>query len=334
MTMNQSHDDGVFSPGHPLPPAVADAAPAGHSHGLDGHTTAAGKHRKKLVAVLIITGAVFVIQVAGALISGSLALLADAGHMLTDATGVFIALVASLLAAKPACEKRTFGFLRAEVLAALVNGLAIAAIAVVIFIEAIKRLGTDVEIAAGPMLLAAVLGGAANLVSLLILSSGQKESLNIRGAYLEVLGDLLGSVAVIAAGITIWLTDWMLADQIASLAIAVMILPRAWSLLSEVVHVLMESTPKDLDLTETRRHLLSVPGVVDVHDKHAWTITSGVTAFTAHVTITDAAMRGSGTGPILAELLACLDGHFDTAHSTFQIESESQVSHGRLCLTP
>ena len=338
-----AHERGAFGPNHPASPIKAGSG-GGHSHGLGGHdhtggggsgaahTTAGAKHRKKLVIVLVITLSVFAVQVVGSLISGSLALLADAGHMLTDATGVFVALIATLIAARPATDKRTFGYLRVEVLAALINGLGIGAIAVVIFVEAIKRIGSEVDVSPGPMLIAATLGAIANLISLLVLQSGQKESLNIRGAYLEVLGDLLGSVAVIITGIIIWLTEWMLADQIASIVIALMIMPRAWSLLSEVVHVLMESTPKGLDLDETRTHLLSVPGVVDVHHMHAWTITSGVTAFTAHVTITDETMRSTGTGPVLAELLACLDGHFDTAHSTLQIESECQSALDSPCV--
>lgn len=299
----------------------------GHSHGLGGHTTATGKHRKKLIIVLCITASIFLVQVAGAVISNSLALLADAGHMLTDATGVFIALIASVIATRPASLKRTFGYQRIEVLAALFNGVAIAAIAVLIFLEAIKRIGSEVEVESGPMLFAAIIGALANFISLLVLQSGQKESLNVRGAYLEVLGDLLGSMAVIIAGIIIWLTGWMLADQIASIAIALLILPRAWSLLNDVLHVLMEAAPKDMDLEETRAHLLSVPGVLDVHDMHAWTITSGVPVFSAHVVVDDETLASNSSDPILDELLACLGEHFDTTHSTLQIESPDHASH-------
>ena len=201
MTGDAGHDpecDPEFSAGHPeRPQAVRGEESHGHDHGLQGATTATGKHRKRLIIVLSITLSVFVIQVIGALISQSLALLADAGHMLTDATGVGIALIASLIATLPATSKRTFGYLRVEVLAALVNGIVLGVIAVVIFVQAISRFGSEVEIQSTPMLIAAVIGGLANLVSLLILQSGQKESLNVRGAYLEVLGDLLGSVAVV-----------------------------------------------------------------------------------------------------------------------------------------
>jgi cobalt-zinc-cadmium efflux system protein len=322
------HRHWPFSTGHREAKVKEDGhGHHGHSHGLGDHTTSTGKHRSKLLIVLCITAAIFFVQLVGAWISGSLALLADAGHMLTDATGVFIALIASVVAARPASTKRTFGYQRVEVLAALLNGIAIAVIAILIFVEAIKRFGSEVEVESGPMLIAAVIGAVANLASLLILQSGQKESLNVRGAYLEVLGDLLGSVAVIIAGIIIWLTGWMLADQIASIVIALLILPRAWSLLKDVVHVLMEATPKDMDLEETRAHLLSVPGVVDVHDIHAWTITSGVPVFSAHVVVEDETLAIQGSEPILDELLACLGEHFDTSHSTLQIESLSHVSH-------
>lgn len=317
-----------FSKGHPgSPVALADAAEKshGHDHGLGGATTATGKHRKKLIIVITITLSVFVVQVIGALISNSLSLLADAGHMLTDATGVSIALIASIIAELPATSKRTFGYLRVEVLAALINGIVLGVIAVVIFVQAIARFGTEVEIQSGPMVIAAVLGAVANLVSLLILQSGQKESLNVRGAYLEVLGDLLGSVAVIIAGLIIMFTGWNMVDQIASLLIAVLIFPRAISLLRDVVNVLLEATPKNIDIDVAREHMLAVPGVAEVHDVHAWTITSGVPAFSAHVTVSDKAWSELGYHAILDELRACLRLHFTTDHITLQLEPESHT---------
>lgn len=324
--------EAIFSPGHPVAPSrhahggsghSGGSGHAGHSHGLEGAASATGKHRKKLVLVLVITLTVFVVQVIGAFISNSLSLLADAGHMLTDATGVAIALIASIIATLPASSKRTYGYLRVEVLAALVNGIVLGVIAVVIFVQAIARFGTEVEVQSTPMLIAAVIGAAANLVSLLILRSGQKESLNLRGAYLEVLGDLLGSAAVIVAGLIIMFTGWMVVDQLASLLIAVMILPRAISLLRDVVNVLLEAAPKDLDMRAVREHMLTVPGVVEVHDVHAWTITSGVPAFSAHVTITDASWSEQGYHAVLDELKACLMQHFALEHSTLQLEPES-----------
>ncbi|MBK0421945.1 cation transporter [Leucobacter sp. CSA2] len=332
--------DAEFSSGHPERPASAGTSGGhGHDHGLTapdpGLTaadasgaggavrTATARHRKRLIVVLCITLTVFVVQLIGAFISGSLSLLADAGHMLTDGTGVAIALIASLIAGLPATSRRTFGYLRVEVLAALANGIVLGVIAVVIFVQAVSRFGSEVEVHSGPMLVAAAIGGTANLVSLLILRSGQKESLNVRGAYLEVLGDLLGSLAVIVAGIVIWLTDWMMIDQIASILIALMIAPRAYSLLRDVVNVLLEASPKNLDLEVAREHMLSVPGVDEVHDVHAWTITSGVPAFSAHVTVADTAWNERGYHAILDELRACLHEHFDTEHVTLQLEPES-----------
>lgn len=319
--------DTDFSAGHPAT-ASASQGHGGHSghshdHGLQGAGTATGKHRKRLVWVLGITLTVFVVQVIGAFISGSLSLLADAGHMLTDATGVAIALIASLIAALPATSKRTFGYLRVEILAALANGIILGVIAVTIFVQAIVRFGNEVEVQSGPMLVAAIIGAVANLVSLLILQAGQKESLNVRGAYLEVLGDLLGSVLVIAAGLVIMFTGWNPADQIASLLIAVLIFPRAISLLREVVDVLLEASPKNLDVEVARTHMLAVPGVAEVHDLHAWTITSGVPAFSAHVTVTNDVWNERGYHAILDELKACLMSHFDVDHSTIQIEPAS-----------
>ncbi|GAA1336678.1 cation diffusion facilitator family transporter [Arthrobacter roseus] len=297
----------------------------GHSHGIPG--TATGRHRKKLVIVVAITAAVVVIQVIGAVLSGSLALLADAGHMLSDAAGVSLALLASWFATRPATAKRTFGMQRAEVLAALANGVALMVIAVVVFIEAVKRFGDVGEIHTGLMLGAALAGGAANLVCLLILRSGQKESLNLRGAYLEVLGDLLGSAAVVVAAIVIATTGYRNADPLASILIALMIIPRAWSLLREVIDVLLEATPKDIDLDKLRTHIMDVDGVVDAHDIHVWTITSGVPVFSAHVVVEDATLTAEGMDVVLDRLIHCLSTHFDTEHCTFQLEPLSHARH-------
>lgn len=337
--------DPEFSAGHPespqadggAEPGSSDAPSTGkgsgsaahhHSHGFESGVTATAKHRRRLVAVLVITLGVVGVQLVGAWISGSLALLADTGHMLTDATGVAIALIASVIATLPPNSKRTFGYLRVEVLAALANGIILGIIGIVIFVEAIRRFNTEVEVASAPMLIAAAIGGLANLASLLILRSGQKESLNVRGAYLEVLGDLLGSGAVIIAGLVILFTEWYWADQIASILIAVMILPRAYSLLRDVVNVLLEASPEGLDVELARAHMLAVPGVIEVHDVHAWTITSGVPAFSAHVTIDDSAWNEDSYHAILDELKACLRTHFNAEHSTLQLEPRGHRQPG------
>ena len=225
--------------------------------------------------MLAITGAVFVAEVIGGLLSGSLALLADAGHMLTDATGLVLALIGATLATTAATTRRTFGLQRAEVLAALANALLLVGIAVWVLIQAVDRLRNPTEIETGLMLVVAIVGALANTAGLVLLQRGQAESLNVRGAYLEVLGDLVGSVAVIIAAVLIMLTGWTRFDAIASLVIFGLILPRAWALLREVVDVLLEATPRGVDLDEIRQHIEEVPSVVDVHDLHVWTITSG-----------------------------------------------------------
>lgn len=322
----------AFGPAHPDRPGdSSDHGRRGgghdHNHGLGGDVTAGGKHRHRLILVLSITAAIFLVQVAGAIISGSLALLADAAHMLTDATGVLIALLATVIAARPATPKRTYGLMRAEVLAAMINGIILSAMCLFIVVSAIQRLGTTVEIQTTPMMIAAIVGAGANLLSLLILRPGSSESINVRGAYLEVLGDLLGSGAVIAAGIVIIFTGWNWVDQVAAFVIAAMIAPRAFSLLRDVVRILLEATPKDVDLYQTRSHLLSVRGVAQVHDLHAWTITSGVNAMSAHVVIDDETLDWARYDDILDELHACLSEHFDMSHSTIQLEPRRHASH-------
>ncbi|KIC67780.1 cation diffusion facilitator family transporter [Pseudarthrobacter phenanthrenivorans] len=294
-----------------------------HSHGITGTR----RHRKRLVAVLGITLGVVVIQTVGAILSGSLSLLADAGHMLSDAAGVTIALMAAWIAGRPASDQRTYGFQRAEVLAALANALILIVISAVIFTEAVRRFSAPPLVQTDIMLFAAILGAAANLASLLVLRTAQEESLNIRGAYLEVLGDLLGSLAVIAAAAVIKLTGFQAADTIASVLIALMILPRAWSLLRDVVDVLLEATPKGVEVQMIREHILSVAGVTDVHDIHIWTITSGVPVFSAHVVVDDGVLNARGADQLLDKLISCLGSHFDTDHCTFQLEPASHSEH-------
>lgn len=299
----------------------------GHNHSHTHGITATGRHRNRLVAVLVITLVVVLVQAVGAVLSGSLSLLADAGHMLSDAAGVTIALMAAWIAGQPASDQRTYGYQRAEVLAALANALILVVISVVIFTEAIRRVGAVPEVQTGIMLFAATLGAGANLVSLLILRRAQKESINVRGAYLEVLGDLLGSLAVVAAAVVIMVTGFHAADTIASMLIALLILPRAWHLLRDVVDVLLEASPKGVDVQMIREHILSVDGVADVHDIHIWTITSGVPVFSAHVVVEDDVLTAHGADELLDKLIACLGTHFDTDHCTFQLEPATHSEH-------
>ena len=299
---------------------------SGHSHD-HGMGTASGKHRKRLVAVLGINAGVLVLQLIGGLVSGSLALLADAGHVLTDSTGLVIALIAVSLAARPATSSRTFGLQRVEILAALTNGLLLVGVAVWVLIQAVDRWSQPEQVDSGLMLGVALVGAAANTVGLLVLRGGKDESLNLRGAYLEVLGDLMGSAAVVVAAVVILLTGWVRADSIASLAIVVLILPRAWSLLRDVVDVLLEATPKGVDLAAVREHIREVSGVVDVHDLHAWTITSGVPVLSAHVVVDDACIADGRSGEVLDRLGECLGDHFDVEHCTFQLEPVGHAEH-------
>lgn len=291
-----------------------------HEHAPTGIRGAT--NRRLLAISLSLTAVVMVVQVVGAILTGSLALLADAVHMFTDALALVIALIAAVVAARPADDRNTFGYQRAEVFGALLNAAVLIVLMVWIVVEAVQRLlgaGTE-EVAAGLMLVVAVVGLVANGVSMYLLSAAQRQSMNVRGAYLEVMGDLLGSIMVIAAAVVITVTGWMPADAIASLVIAAMILPRAIGLLREVFAVLSERAPKGTQVATIREHILRQPGVVDVHDVHVWQLTRGAPVFTAHVVVDDAVMAG-GSSTLLAGLQTCLIEHFDVEHSTFQFET-------------
>ncbi len=296
----------------------------GHGHG-HGHGTAA--HWQRLALVGLITLAFAAVQLVGGLVSGSLALLADAGHMFTDSAGIGVALVATWLASRPATDTRTYGMQRAEILAALVNAVVLAGIGCWVLVEAASRWSEPPDVETGLMLGVALLGAAANAGCLLLLRDGQRTSLNLRGAYLEVLGDLLGSLAVVAAAVAIVTTGWARADVVASAVIGLMILPRAWGLLRDVLDVLLEATPRGVELDHVRDHIRGVHGVVDVHDLHAWVITSGVPVLSAHVVVDDECIEQGRSGEVLDRLGECLTGHFDIAHCTFQLEPVGHQAH-------
>ena len=293
------------------------------------HAEHARGNRRRLAAALVIVVLVLMVELLGARLSGSLALLADAGHMTSDAIGLVVALVASTIAARPATDRHTFGFRRVEVLGALVNGALLTVVAITVAVEAITRLITpdQTHVNGLPLLIVAAVGLAANLVAFAILRGGDRESLNMRGAHLEVLGDLIGSVAALVAGAVILTTGFGPADAIASLLIAVLIVPLAVSLLRDVVHVLTESVPRDTDVEQIRTHLLQTPGVVDVHDVHVWAITSGDAVFTAHVEVAASVFASGETDEMLDRLGECLKGHFDVEHSTFQLEPAGHAAH-------
>ena len=297
----------------------------GHSHGPS--ISAGGLHRKKLLIVLGLTSTVLVAELVGAAITGSLALLADAGHMFTDVAGILLAVLAVTFAARPATEERTFGYYRLEILAAVANAVLLFGVALYILWEAWQRWSTPPEVQGGLMLAFAAVGLVANLIGLLILRGGAQASLNIKGAYLEVLGDTLGSIAVIVAAVVIATTGWLRADVVASVAVALMILPRTWTLLREAVDVLLQATPKNVDLTAVREHILGIPGVTGAHDLHAWTLTSGLPVLSVHVVVADDVLADGGAPRILDDLAECLDEHFEVEHCTFQLEPAGHADH-------
>jgi cobalt-zinc-cadmium efflux system protein len=286
------------------------------------HASVSTQNRARLTIVIGVVATVLLVEVVGAWFTGSLALLADAGHMFSDLAGLVIALTATVVAARPATDRQTFGYQRAEVFGALLNGLILLAVAGVVVVGAIGRLtsGEAAEVLAAPMLAVAVVGLAANIVGILLLRPAAAGSINMRGAYLEVLGDALGSVAVIVAAVVILLTGFGQADAIASLVIAAMIVPRALGLLRDVVRVFSESVPVDTDVRAIREHLESTAGVVAVHDVHVWAITSGSHVFSAHIVVEPELLAAGRSGALLGELSGCLADHFDVDHSTFQLE--------------
>lgn len=283
--------------------------------------TAGGAHRNRLAAALGLTFVVFLVELVGGFASNSLALLADAGHMFTDVAGIGLALGAIWFAGRPASGERTFGYLRLEILAAVINAVLLFGVAAFILFEAWRRLSEPPQIATGLMLAVAVVGLIANAISLFLLRRAQGESLNMRGAYLEVIGDFAGSAAVIVAAVVMALTGWAPADAVASVVIGLLIIPRTWRLLREAVDVLLEATPTGIDIDEVRAHILRAKGVGDIHDLHAWTITSGMNVLSAHVVL-DA---GADPPAVLDELCRCLSGDFDIEHSTFQLEASDRT---------
>ncbi|GAA0288126.1 cation diffusion facilitator family transporter [Kineococcus aurantiacus] len=297
----------------------------GHGHGHD-----ARQNRRRLAAALAVTGTVLVVEAVGAAVSGSLALLADAGHVLTDVAGLVLALLAATLAARPASAQRTWGYRRAEVLAATAQAAALLAIGVFVLVEGVQRLARPPEVHSGAMVVFGVVGLLGNLLALWLLLRGSGEAnVNVRAAVLEVVNDALGSVAVLVAATVIALTGWTRADAVVSLLIGVLIVPRTLKLLRETTSVLLESTPPGLDLEDVRRHLLELPHVHAVHDLHASLITSGLPVLSAHVVLDESCFRDGHAPEILDRLQACVAEHFPVAveHATFQLEPVGHAGH-------
>jgi cobalt-zinc-cadmium efflux system protein len=293
---------------------------AGHSH---HHTRTASKMR--LMLALVLAGGYMIAEAVGGLMTGSLALLADAGHMLSDVAALGLSIAALWIAERPADSRRTFGYYRAEILAALVNGATLGAIAIYIFIEAVRRLAEPPQVLGGWMLAIAAGGLAVNLAMLAILSGGRSESLNIRGAWLHVFTDTLGSIGAIAAAALIWLYRWNWIDPAISIAIGLLVIYSAWHLLLESVAVLMESAPRGINVDEVRDTLAATPGVQAVHDLHVWTITSGFESLSAHVVVAENTPAGS----LLAEIRERLHSRFGIDHITIQVEPVGFHEHGQ-----
>ena len=288
---------------------------AGHGHGGGGGTSAS-RHKGSLKWALAMTGTFLVVEVIGGLWTGSLALLADAAHMATDVGGLVMALVAVRFAERPATPQMTYGFVRTEVLSALVNAVVLLVVTVFVLREAWARLFAPVEILGGPMLAVAVAGLVVNLISMRMLHAGSKESLNLKGAYFEVLADMLGSVGVILAALVIMLTGWTLADPIIGAGIGLFIVPRTWILLKSAVNILMEGTPPEVNIGLLERQLLDLPGVAAVHDLHVWTLTSGLDSMSCHLVVDDIETRRD----TLIAAQNTMRETFGITHTTIQIE--------------
>ena len=291
----------------------------GEGHGEKaavGSGTAAARHSGGLKWALAMTSTFMVVEVVGGLWTGSLALLADAAHMLTDVGGMLLALVAIRFAARPATPEKTFGYVRMEVLSALANAVVLLFLTIYILYEAWQRFLAPPEILGGPMLAVAVVGLAVNLVSMKMLHAGSRESLNLKGAYFEVLADMLGSVGGILAAAVVLLTGWTLADPIIGAGIGLFIVPRTWILLKGAVHILMEGTPPEVDVGLLERQLMDLPGVTAVHDLHVWTLTSGLDALSCHLVVEDMAR---GRQALLAAQQT-MEKSFGITHCTIQIE--------------
>lgn len=289
---------------------------AGHNHG--SVTT----HRGPLVVAFAITSTILVAEVIGALWTGSLALLVDAGHMFTDAAGLGVALIAASLTLRPPTPERTWGFRRAEVLAAGAQATVLLGVGLYAFVEGVRRLYEPHEVSSTGLLIFGIVGLAGNIVSMLVLSSVRVANLNMRAAFLEVVNDALGSVAVIISAIIITTTGWVRIDAITGMLVAALIVPRAITILREAGHILLESTPKGLNLDDVRAHVLAVRHVQDVHDLHASTIATGLPVLTAHVVLDEACFTDGHAAEMLAHLQDCVAEHFDVSieHSTFQLE--------------
>lgn len=301
-------------------PGRTGALQVGHDH--DHAHAAAGLNRRRLLIAFVLTAGILVVEVVGAILTGSLALLVDAAHMLTDVLGLGLALTAGHLVRRPATGRYTWGFERAEIISAVTQAAILLGVGVFALIEGVRRLGEPAEIPGGALLFFGVVGLAANLASMLVLRGGQHDNLNMKAAFLEVLNDALGSVAVIASAVVLLTLGWPWVDTVAGLIIAALILPRSLRILRQAIRVLMEAAPEGIEAGELREHLEEVPRVLAVHDLHVSRLSSTTAVLTAHVVVEEAAFTDGGAIEILERLRTCASEHFEVCfdHATFQLE--------------
>ena len=298
---------------------------SGHGHG-HGHDQGRDSPRR-LGVVLALSLAVLAFEAVGAAVTGSLALLADAGHVLSDVAGLGLALGAAVLARRPPTSRHTWGYRRAEVLAAAVQASVLLAVGGFVLVEGVRRLVDPPDVATGAMAAVGAVALAVNAIALGVIAPARHDTLNTRAAFLEVLSDLLGSVAVVVAAAVVHVTGWTRGDPLASLLIAGLIVPRTVGLLRESGRVLLESTPRGLDLDRVRADIAGVPHVLAVHDLHATLVASGLPVLTAHVVVEDSCFADGHLPTLLDDLQAHLAGTYDVAHSTFQFEPASHAGH-------
>ncbi len=305
----------------------ADHDHAGHDHAGHQHSISANADSRYLIAALALLGAFMLGEVVTALVSGSLALLSDAGHMLSDVGAIAIALWVMRLTRRPAAGAWTWGWKRAEILSAAVNGATMLVVAGVVGVEAIRRLITPPEVDGAPVLVVALVGVVVNIAVAWLVARANRSSLNVEGAYQHILTDLYGFIGTLVAGVVILATGWTRADAIASLIVCGLMLHASWGLLRDAGRVLLEAAPAGIDLVDVQTHLRELDHVHDVHDLHAWSVSSDLPALTVHLVVDDSCFTDGHAPQLLDQVQECLRGHFDLAHSTFQLEPPSHVEH-------
>ncbi len=306
--------------------AFTPEPPHAHAHAHE-HGPGADSDRRYLLVALALLAAFMAAEVITAVLSGSLALLSDAGHMLSDVGAIGGALWAISLAARPPSGKWTYGLKRAEILSAAGNGITLLVVSGIVTAEAVSRLIHPPAVDGGPVIAVAAAGIAVNVAASWVLARANRSSLNVQGAFRHVLTDLYGFIGTVIAGIVIVTTGFTRADAIASLVVVALMVKAAWGLLRDSGRVLLEAAPEDMDLEQVRVHLKGVPHVLGVHDLHAWTVTSGLPVLSAHVVIEDTCFNDGHAPRLLDQLQACLTGHFDVEHSTFQLEAAAHAGH-------